>query len=304
MGRKIYVSSDMSADEDVDDVAKQEPLAALLWPWFLTALDDWGRSSASPSRLKNEVFPGNDLVTIEVIERALQLFDDTGLLTLYEVRGKTYMAVVPMDKWFKWQTHIRQTKRDKDESKCPPPPENLREGARGCAQVREGARRARVLTPSPSPSPSPTVVVRELSVTKIDPPVEQDQRQPTGGGGEEEIKELEGPNLVAAFSTAGILMPSPYQIERLGKWLEDGMEYGGITLACEIAARANIRRLDYIEGVLRRWHDAGIRTRTAAEAENQAGARASPTTPAADPSAPEPEWMQDARRAVERMDKS
>jgi hypothetical protein len=113
---------------------------------------------------------------------------EVALITLYEVDGKRYMAVKP-DKWFRYQTHIRQEKRDKDESRPPAPPgsrplplpnEEPGEGqsfaserafAKACASGREGARAdapesanarnrapyARVrLSPSPSPAPSGT----------------------------------------------------------------------------------------------------------------------------------------------------
>lgn len=174
LGRKVFVSSDMSVDERVQEVAEASPLAALAWPWLLTAFDDWGRMEASAARLKLAVFPGIEQVTRTVVEEALTLYDAVGLITLYEVEGKRYACIQP-DKWFRYQTHIHASKREADRSKHPAPPADAlpRGDARKCALPREDARRARVLTPSPSPSP--------------DPPCLRDVRHhsdiPPGGGG-------------------------------------------------------------------------------------------------------------------------
>jgi hypothetical protein len=142
MARKVYITSEMSIDERLLNVAEEDPLAALIWPWILTALDDWGRSEAKPKKLKAKIFPGNDMVTPEVIEKALRLYDQEGIIQLYEVDGKPYMAV-PKDKWFKYQTQIHSSKRDNDGSKFPPPPEQAEnhDTTQQCAELREDARK-------------------------------------------------------------------------------------------------------------------------------------------------------------------
>jgi hypothetical protein len=156
MGRKVYVSSDMSIDERLVEVAEADSQCALLWPWLLTAFDDWGRAEANAKRLKAQVFPMLDVVTPELVERALELFSNAGLITLYEVDGKRYMAV-PADKWFKYQTHIRKEKRETDNSRYPAPPSEV---SHDDAQVRAGARDDAQIAvnriPSPSPSLSPS----------------------------------------------------------------------------------------------------------------------------------------------------
>jgi DnaD/phage-associated family protein len=172
MARKVFISSSMSTDEEISEIAEVDQMAALMWPWLLTYFDDWGRAKASPREIKNSVFPANDIITIDLIKKALQLYQDK-LIQLYEVGGKWYMCI-PQEKWFKFQTHIRREKRENDGSKIPSPPDEYnsahsRESARGyaedgedcanladtdsigCAQVRADARD---FTPSPSPSPS------------------------------------------------------------------------------------------------------------------------------------------------------
>lgn len=149
MARKVFVSSDMSQDEKLVDVAETNQQAAMLWPWLLTAFDDWGRAKASPKRLKVSIFPMFDAITAEAIEQALQDFSTHGLLVLYEVDGQRYMAI-PEDKWYKYQTHMNRTNRrpgkDKMRSDYPEPPQTPT-GIHG---------EPRVPVPSPSPSPSPT----------------------------------------------------------------------------------------------------------------------------------------------------
>jgi hypothetical protein len=161
MGRKVFITSDMSSDEKLIEVAEHNSEAATLWPWFLTAFDDWGRAEASPRQLKAKIFPMFPHVTVQLIEEALRLYAQVGLIKFYTVNGKHYMAVSSLKTWYKWQTHIRTAKREKDESRIPPPPEDdarddaqMREGASDGAQVRE---KTRTCTPSPSPSPTPTL---------------------------------------------------------------------------------------------------------------------------------------------------
>ncbi|KKO51129.1 DnaD domain protein [Paenibacillus sp. DMB20] len=185
MARKVYVSSDMSADETLIDIAEIDPVANLLWPWFITAFDDWGRAQAAPKRIKNTIFPANDLVTVETINNALSLYHDHKLIQLYAVDGKEYMSINP-EKWFKWQTHIRKEKRETDGSKCPPPAEDdnsaqPRASARDIAESSENAINRAALTaqgardsaglranltdciPSPSLSPSPSPSIKTCS---------------------------------------------------------------------------------------------------------------------------------------------
>src|SRR5690606_19494742 len=105
----------------------------------------------------------------------LQLYQKYGLLKLYEVDGKQYMAV-DQEKWFKYQTHIRKEKREKDGSKYPAPED--------CAQVRAGARdsanqradRSNCI-PSPSPSPSLSPSPSNTSTTAADARAREEAEQ-------------------------------------------------------------------------------------------------------------------------------
>jgi hypothetical protein len=121
MARKVYVSSDMSNDERLIEIAEKDYIAALIWPWLLTGLDDWGRAEASPRRIKAHLFPMFESITLDIITKALDLLAEYGLIESYGDPKKPYMAVAP-EKWFKYQTHVRAEKRTHDGSKLPPQP--------------------------------------------------------------------------------------------------------------------------------------------------------------------------------------
>jgi len=166
MARKVFVSSDMSCDERIGEAAETCPLAPLIWPYLLTWLDDWGRGEYIPRKMKTQVFPQVAPITIEVIEDAIKAFAETGLLALYDVNGKRFIAV-PSDKWFKYQTHIRREKRTKDDSRFPAiPGENPENSAQLPEKEPETVQTARETDglsekrtkKQPSPSPSPSIV--------------------------------------------------------------------------------------------------------------------------------------------------
>lgn len=64
-----------------------------------------------------------------------------------------------------------------------------------------------------------------------------------------------------ALQSAGILTPSPLEIEKLDEWISRGMEMDTVKLAIEKAALAGKRRVDYIVGTLRNWFNAGLFTK-------------------------------------------
>jgi hypothetical protein len=161
MSRKVYITTDMSLDEGVADVADLDGTVALLWPWFLLAFDDWGRASASPRRLKAQLFPMNRAVSEKVIEKALEAFDEVGLITLYLVGEHPYMAIAP-EKWFAYQTQIHKDKRERDGSHFPAPTETSissyaesRGIPRSTARNRASSLPPSTLLPPPSGADAP-----------------------------------------------------------------------------------------------------------------------------------------------------
>lgn len=182
MSRKVFISSDTPHDEKVIVAGEIDPVAQLLWWPLLPVFDDWGRAEANARQLKSKHFGSIPLATIEAIEQALNTFSTVGLIKLYEVDGKRYMAVYDPAAWFKWQTHIHQSKRDSDKSKfpapsaaSPPDPDKPREIPR---EVAESRGESREIIPSPSPSPTPSVsgeYREEAPAPEVQPPTHQGQ---------------------------------------------------------------------------------------------------------------------------------
>ncbi|MGF7431069.1 hypothetical protein PQV03_09930 [Thermoanaerobacterium thermosaccharolyticum] len=167
MGRKRFITSDMSIDEKIAQIAAEDPTIALMWPWFITGFDDWGRMEAAPLKIKLSIFPAFPF-TAKDIERAIDKYAEVGLVFKYVVEGHTYIAIEP-EKYYKYQTYIRDNKRESDKSNCPAPenaPWNSQNSAdknkyaqednmsRNCAQVSVDNDKKH---PSPSPSPSPSL---------------------------------------------------------------------------------------------------------------------------------------------------
>ncbi|MCF8011874.1 MAG: DnaD domain protein [Clostridiales bacterium] len=63
-----------------------------------------------------------------------------------------------------------------------------------------------------------------------------------------------------ALQSAGILAPSPFEVQKLQYWLGQGIEIDTVKMAAEKAALAGKHRVDYIDGTLRNWHKAGYKT--------------------------------------------
>jgi hypothetical protein len=142
MARKVFVTSDMGIDEAVFAVAEESWQAAVLWPWILTALDDWGRGRSDARRIKKTMFPDWPGITWKHVDDALRLFAKHGLLSFYGETGE-YMAA-DEESWRRWQTHIRWDRKGKAASKFPEPP--VLSG-----NIPDDPGKA---SPSPSPSPS------------------------------------------------------------------------------------------------------------------------------------------------------
>lgn len=285
MGRKVFVTSDISVDERLLTVAERDPLAALIWPWILTTLDDWGRAEAKSRMLKAKVFPCNDIITAESIAAALHLYHEVGLIELYEVTGRPYLSV-PHDKWFKYQTHIHGSKRIKDDSKFPPPPLPNEDNAREVAESRDSSRE---FIPSPSPTPTPSITnnnnnAREEIEITVNESVEivTKTAQIVNELSETVFKTEETRSM--AIGTRAVYwaeknwgrMISPGEAEDIIAWCDefssrgspdpDGVVIEGLN-ECD-AAGPDARNKRYLEGILVKWREAGVLTVDHAKARN------------------------------------
>jgi len=112
MARKVFISDEMGFDDALAAI-HEEPggqTIPLYWPWLLTAFDDFGRGDASAGRIASRTFGRLRSVTAAEVEEALLRYAAHGLLQLYEINGRRYMAIDPI-KWYRYQTHIRAEKR-------------------------------------------------------------------------------------------------------------------------------------------------------------------------------------------------
>jgi hypothetical protein len=161
MARKRFVTSEISTDRKIAKLAEKNPVAAALWPWFITALDDWGRMNADPIEVKLTIFPAFPYTSDEV-EEFIRLYHEFEIAHHYEVDEKPYLAVNP-DTWLKYQTYIRKDKLEKQKSKIPEPKDapwlardNTADDLATKNVAKQQSATINVLSPSPSPSPSPS----------------------------------------------------------------------------------------------------------------------------------------------------
>jgi len=121
MGRKRFITSDISKDGDLSEVAEENPVAGLMWPWFITALDDWARMEADPREIRNDTFGSfKSHYSKDAVESAITLYVKYGLIHRYEISGKTYLQFNPKS-YYKQQTYIEKRRQRHDSSRLPPP---------------------------------------------------------------------------------------------------------------------------------------------------------------------------------------
>jgi hypothetical protein len=101
---------------DDEVIAVLSPYAFRTWVLLWTHLDDKGRGVDSPKLWAGKLYPLNDKMTEERVERDLSELVDRGLLYRYEVDGRRYLTAKP-EAWARWQKPQHPTP-----SKLPEPP--------------------------------------------------------------------------------------------------------------------------------------------------------------------------------------
>lgn len=268
MSRKRSITSEIATDESLAAVAAKDPLAAALWPWFLLLLDDWGRAKFSPIEIKLSGFPAYPFGS-DYIENVLRLYAENGLIKIYQVQEKWYWCV-PLRKWLKHQSYINKQKLFQCKPKIPAPPDedlNIPADSGGNPQTPADS----APSPSPSltstPSPSNVNVNNNTAAAVSNGGVQGGDDQNSAAATADEVRQ----KIVNELEKAGILMPSPFEIEALEHWINQGIESEAVIFAIHKAAKANRRRVDYIEGILRKWFNSGVKTLKQAEAESLKG---------------------------------
>lgn len=257
MSRKRFISSNMSRDEDLADIAENNPLLALMWPWFLTAFDDWGRLDVTSARqVKLDIFPAFPIST-ETVEEAINSFERVGIAYKYTVDNRRYLAIEPC-KYYSYQTYIKDKKRNEVNSKCPSPLNPPWENCAHCRALIINSADSRGFgtenVPSPSPSPSPSFNEEEEKNNDV---VEEKEKD----------KSLHDENFkkVIQYYNKSIHPVTRPEAEQLSDWL-NLMEAEVIMYAIREAVTHSAFNLAYINSVLSDWLNQGIKTKDSIEA--------------------------------------
>ena len=298
MARKRFVTSEISTNRKIAKLAEKNPVAAALWPWFITAFDDWGRMNADPVEVKLTVFPAFPY-TSDDIETFIKLYHEFGIAYHYEVDGKPYLAVNP-DTWLKYQTYIRKDKLEKQKSKIPEPKDapwvaknNTVDDLATINVAKQQSATIKVL--SPSPSPSPISIEREIDARARDNTFQEKSQEENFDA---EIRRINDKSF--EYGLNGI---TPEFLEDAEMRLKEGTDPELIIKALSIGttkAHGNAgAKCRYAISVLQSWAAEGIKTLTQWEAKNapKPKARDKPKTKAEE----KEEAFQKAREAAYRM---
>lgn len=78
---------------------------ALLFTWLLAHCDDQGRYAGSANRMKAQVVPLIDDITVEDVEGCLNKMEEARLITRYQ--DGTYGQLLQVANWWEWQGGLR-----------------------------------------------------------------------------------------------------------------------------------------------------------------------------------------------------
>jgi hypothetical protein len=92
------VTSDMWEDDFVGSLSFLE---RVLWIGLITLVDDQGRMINNPVVIKSRIFPYDENVNRQAIEKGVQKFEEAGKVVSYEAGGKSLLQIV---NWWKHQT--------------------------------------------------------------------------------------------------------------------------------------------------------------------------------------------------------
>jgi DnaD/phage-associated family protein len=266
MARKRFVTSEISTDRKIAKLAEKNPVAAALWPWFITGFDDWGRMNADPIEVKLTIFPAFPY-TSDDIETFIKLYHEFGIAYHYEVDRKPYLAVNP-ETWLKYQTYIRKDKLEKQNSKIPEPkdaPWVAKNNTVDDLATKNVAKQqsATINVLSPSPSPSPISIEREIDARARD----STNREKSQENFDTELQKIN--NKAFEFGMSRI---TPEFIEDAEMRLSEGTDPELIIKALSIGAtnaHGNAgAKCRYAIKVLQAWAAEGIKTLAQWEAKN------------------------------------
>ena len=223
-----------------EDFSKLSLLARLIFIGLFSNADDYGRGRAKPVYIRSLVFPYDDNIKVQDVEKALKEIKAIMSIVFYESNENQYYSLV---NWDKWQRVDKPQK-----SKIPPPPDSENDSR---------------LIPESFSTDSRTIPEQFLPKRK----------ERKGREYKENIKEKEGEQKGSVPATVDpdlLLVMGTYQ-EKInpmasGEVLAGLREYLGV-MHPEVILRAFDIALDerkptwsYINGILRAWKAKGIVT--------------------------------------------
>jgi hypothetical protein len=108
MARGRMIDNCISISEKINDLTLKE---AFIYTWIIPHLDDWGRTTGSPRKLKALIFPMKKEVSINDVEKALLKFKVLELFFLENIDGELVLQQ-PEEEFNKHQS-ISEGKRAK-----------------------------------------------------------------------------------------------------------------------------------------------------------------------------------------------
>lgn len=284
MARKRSVTSAMGTDERIEQIAEKDQLSAMMWPWLLTAFDDWGRLDiTSIGKIRLEIFPAFPKIKNSTITKAIDSYVSAGMVHRYQVGDRVYLAIRPT-RWMKWQKYLQGSKRASAEAEIPAPTDagwsekeeddmliwltkpnersKLRQVGSVCGEIGTVGNvcgQSPLSVPSPSPSPLTLVASEEeeCAGARGDGGAHlEDYPPPPKCYGEYSLRIR--PLDLAASDLLDNCMAKGMTDEMLCDFLREANENGGKTLkyvrvGLENCYEQGIRTLDDYKGALARW---------------------------------------------------
>ncbi|MFA7255971.1 MAG: DnaD domain protein [Kiritimatiellales bacterium] len=280
----------MSTDGRIEELAENNETVALMWPWFITAFDDWGRLDITDiGAIRLEVFPAFPGITRKAVSAALDAYCGIGLLHKYIVDERTYVSIRPAT-WMRWQNYLKSTKRASTQPQVPPPMdapwgqqeecglidwltksgETRQADNPECPQTFGNVRRqSRLSVPSPSPSPPEVTKEKEERVRDANDQNEDEAPDPFNAFGEVP-PDLPKPDSLTFYISNYLPGMTAGNWDQLAGFLrDDGVDDLLVKFAIDEACAQNKSTWAYVRSILDRWVKAKITTIAGARAEQE-----------------------------------
>lgn len=255
MARRRYITTEISVDDRVTELAEANLLVPLLYTWMIPHAEDDATLRGTPRQITLKVLPGIP-VTTQQVEDALSVMASAGLIEWERELG---VIGFPPASFYRYQTNVPTPKR-----RTAPLAEYLRQlpelqqvsaYQRASAQNAEEQHTTAQTSASPSPSPSPSVpdvvVVRAREAEPVDNSAE--------GAIEREVSEGDVSMVVTEYGRAFVKFVTPIVSDQIVDWLKR-FPPELIIEALRRTAAGSTNTWAYCQGILRNWDEAHVRT--------------------------------------------